>query len=91
MLKLLFKFILNKVYADKAVMEEIVSKSNLKWEIVRPGVLTDKPLTENYIIETELHDKMHVKSISRSDVADYLVKEAVAQKNLGKYVSQMGK
>lgn len=91
MQKLFFKFILNKVYADKAVMERIITTSSLRWEIVRPGLLTDKPLTEKYHVETELHAKMSRNSISRNDVADFLVKEAVNQKFIGKRVALFGK
>lgn len=89
--KLFFKFILNKVYADKAIMERIITTSPLRWEIVRPGLLTNKPLTEKYHIETELRPKMNRSSISRNDVADFLVKEAMNQKFIGKRVALFGK
>lgn len=85
MLKPAFRFILNKVYADKKVMEEIIESSTLRWEIVRPGALNNKPLTEKYRVETKLFKGMNIGGISRNDVADYLVKEAVAQKHIGQY------
>ena len=87
MMKPVFRFILNKIYADKTVMENMISKSGIQWEFVRPGVLTNKPLTEVYRVETDLYPRMNIGSISRSDVADYLVKEAVNLKNLGKFVA----
>lgn len=90
-MKLFFKFILNKVYADKALMEQIITSSPLRWEFVRPGLLTNKSLTEKYRIEIELRSKMNIGTISRKDVADFLVKEAVAQKYLGKLVALCGK
>jgi hypothetical protein len=75
-MKLFFKFLLNDVYADKTKMEEIISTSKLKWEIVRPGLLKDKPLTEQYRVETKLYKGINIGSINRSDVADFLVKQA---------------
>ena len=85
MVKPLFRLILNKLYEDKAKMEQMIAKSTLQWEIVRPGLLNDKPLTEKYRVETDLFRGMNIGGISRNDVADYLVKEAVAQQNLGKF------
>ncbi len=85
MVKPLFRLILNKLYEDKAKMEQMIAKSTLQWEVVRPGLLNDKPLSELYRVETELYNGMKIGSISRNDVADYLVKEAVSQQNLGKF------
>ncbi len=85
MVKPLFRLILNKLYEDKAKMEQMISESTLQWEIVRPGLLNDKPLTEKFRVETDLFRGMKISGISRNDVADYLLKEAVVQKNLGKF------
>lgn len=87
----MFSLILGKIYLDKAKMEEIISHSDLKWEFVRPGILTNGALTERYRVETELHPNMKIRTISRADVADYMVKEAVAQRNVGKYPALTGK
>jgi putative NADH-flavin reductase len=75
-MKLFFKFLLKDVYADKTKMEEIITQSKMKWEIVRPGLLKDKPLTEKYRVETKLFKGINIGSINRSDVADFLVKQA---------------
>jgi putative NADH-flavin reductase len=75
-MKLFFKFLLKDVYADKTKMEEIITQSKIKWEIVRPGLLKDKPLTEKYRVETKLFKGINIGSINRSDVADFLVKQA---------------
>jgi uncharacterized protein YbjT (DUF2867 family) len=37
-----------KVYADLALMEDILAGSGLDWTVVRPPQLTDKPLTGRY-------------------------------------------
>lgn len=83
--KLFLKYFLKDVYADKTKMEEIVSKSELNWIIVRPGRLLDKPLTEKYRIETKLFKGIKIGGINRSDVADFLVKQAENPTALKKY------
>ena len=74
--KLFLKYFLKDVYADKTKMEEIIAGSALNWIIVRPGRLLDAPRTERYNIETTLFKGMRIGGINRSDVADYLVKQA---------------
>ena len=83
--KLFLKYLLKDVYADKAKMEELISESGLHWIIVRPGRLLDEPRTENYRIETSLYKGINVGAITRSDVADYLVKQAEQPSELMKY------
>jgi putative NADH-flavin reductase len=90
-MKLFFKFLLKDVYADKTKMEEIISNSKIKWEIVRPGLLKDKPLTEKYRVETKLFNGINIGSINRADVADFLVKQAENPTELIKYVSLSNK
>ena len=75
-MKLLFNLFLKTVYADKTKMEEIISQSTMKWEVVRPGRLKDNPITEKYRVETKLYKGINIGSINRSDVADYIVKQA---------------
>jgi putative NADH-flavin reductase len=85
--KLFLKYFLKDVYTDKAKMEEIISNSELEWIIVRPGRLLDKPLTEKYRIENTLFKGINIGSINRSDVADFLVKQAENPTELKKYVA----
>lgn len=87
LMKLFFKFLLKDVYADKTKMETIICQSGLKWVVVRPGLLKDKPLTEKYKIETELYKGIKVNSVNRADVADFLVKQAEDPTYLYKYCS----
>ncbi|MFT3701365.1 MAG: NAD(P)H-binding protein [Agriterribacter sp.] len=86
-MKLFFKFLLKDVYADKTKMEEIISHSSMKWVIVRPGILKDNPLTENYRVETRLFKGMNIGGINRADLADYLVKQAENPTELYKYAA----
>lgn len=82
---------LGRVYADKAKMEQMITNSTLRWEFVLAWFLTNGSLTEKYTIEPDLRHGMDIRKISRADVADYLVKEAVAQANIGKYSTLSGK
>ena len=85
--KLFLKYFLKDVYADKAKMEELISSSDLNWLIVRPGRLLDKPRTEKYRIETSLYKGINIGAINRSDVADYLVKQAEQSTDILKYAA----
>jgi putative NADH-flavin reductase len=87
LMKLFFRFLLKDVYADKTIMEEIIAKSNMKWEIVRPGILKDNPLTEEYRVETTLFNGIKIGDINRADVADYMIKQAENPTDLYKFVS----
>jgi putative NADH-flavin reductase len=86
-MKMFFAFLLNKVYANKTLMEEMISASGINWEIVRPGLLKDKQLTEKYRVETKLFKGINIGSINRQDVADYMVKQAENPTELKNYVS----
>ena len=85
--KLFLKYFLKDVYADKAKMEELISSSDLNWLIVRPGRLLDEPRTENYRIETRLYEGINIGAINRSDVADYLVKQAEQPTDILKFAA----
>jgi hypothetical protein len=85
LMKIIFKLLLKDVYADKTKMEEIIAHSTMKWIIVRPGLLKDKHLTENYRVETTLFKSMNIGAINRSDVADFLIKQAENPTEIYKY------
>lgn len=72
-------------------MEEIISSSQMNWEIVRAGTLEDKPLTEKYKVETTLYKGIKIGQINRADVADFMVKQAENPTELKKYVSLSNK
>jgi len=85
--KMFLNFFLKDVYADKTKMEEIITKSDLNWTIVRPGRLLDKELTERYHIENKLFKGIKIGEISRADLADFLIKQAEKQTEVKKYVT----
>jgi putative NADH-flavin reductase len=86
LIKLFLKYLLKDVYSDKTKMEEIITESDLNWTVVRPGRLLDKALTEKYRIENTLFKGINIGGINRTDVADFLIKQAENQTELRKYI-----
>lgn len=86
LVKLFLKYFLKDVYADKTKMEEIITHSDLKWTVVRPGRLLDKELTEKYRVENKLYKGINIGGINRADVADFLIKQAENQTEINKYI-----
>ena len=70
----IFPLFLKRVYDDKDVQEWIIRSSGLDWTIVRPGLLTNNPATGRYRVLTVPQD-WRFGSISRVDVADFLVRQ----------------
>lgn len=86
-MRTVIRLFLRDQYKDKTLMEQIVTASPLHWEIVRPGMLGNRPYTGLYRALTRLQKDMRVGKINRADVADYLLKEAVLQENLKRNVA----
>jgi putative NADH-flavin reductase len=72
-LKPIVSLLLKESYADLVRMESIVTESDRDWTIVVPPRLTDGPRTERYREELDVNVR-NSQSISRADVADYIVK-----------------
>jgi hypothetical protein len=70
---------------DASGMEDIFRKSGLDWTMVRPPRLTDKAGTGNYQVR-ECHLPAFGFTISRSDVADFMIKTAESRTSIGKVV-----
>ena len=86
LVKMFLMYLLKDVYANKTKMEEIITQSDMKWTVVRPGRLLDKELTEKYRIENSLFKGINIGGINRADVADFLIKQAENQTELKKYI-----
>jgi putative NADH-flavin reductase len=84
-MKLMFTLLLKKVYEDKSEQERVIADGYSRWEIVRPGRLTNGALTGRYRVLDELAKGMTVGAISRSDVAHFMVAQAEHPTYLGKY------
>lgn len=74
--------ILRGVYADKEQQEEIVRASALDWTIVRPAVLVAKPQIRPVVAKAELARREKMGSLTRDDVARFLIPEATSPKFL---------
>jgi putative NADH-flavin reductase len=72
--RLPFELLLGRVYTDKAVQETMIKRSSLDWVIARPGILTNRPRTGQYKI-LEKPSGWRNGTISRADVADFLVSQ----------------
>jgi len=73
---------LKRAYDDKDVQEWIVRKSGLDWVIARPGILTDGPATGRYQVLSDPAE-WKVGKISRTNVADFLVKQIDSDEHVG--------
>ncbi len=60
---------------DKESMEPLITDSGLDWTIVRPPKLSDHKATGKYKTGTDLHMRLW-SSISRADLANFLLDEA---------------
>ncbi len=85
LMKLMFTLLLKKVYADKSEQERIIAGGYPRWEIVRPGRLTNGAMTGRYRVLEKLVEGMKVGAISRADVAHFMVAQAENPTCLGKY------
>jgi putative NADH-flavin reductase len=84
-MKLLFNLLLKDVYADKSRMERMIAQDYPRWEMVRPGLLTNGSMTGRYRVLGKLEAGMKVGAISRADVAHFMVAEAENRAHLGQY------
>jgi len=80
---ILFPLVLKRVYDDKDVQEQMIKASGLAWTIVRPGLLTSGPATGRVRALADPKD-WGAGSISRADVADFLVREAFERRFVGR-------
>lgn len=76
--KIPFQVVFGRAYDDKSRQEQLIEESGLDWTICRPGVLFNGPKTGRYKILRE-PSKWRNGIISRSNVADFLVKQIVDQ------------
>jgi putative NADH-flavin reductase len=76
MIKFIVKNILQRlfkyIYADMLLMETVLSKSDLDWTVIRAPRLTNNKRTRKYRIAINEH-LSKPSSISRADLADYIV------------------
>jgi uncharacterized protein YbjT (DUF2867 family) len=81
--KLFFSTLLRGIYADKLIGQRAIRSSRLEWTIVQPTRMTDGPLTRAYRSGERLSTS-GVASISRADVAHFLLHAASDPAAVGK-------
>jgi len=69
-----FGLVFGRVYDDKSLQERLIRRSVLEWTIARPGILTRGPRTGQYKI-LAAPSEWRGGTISRADVADFLVRQ----------------
>lgn len=75
--KLLLRTLLKNLFVDLPAQENLIKESGLNWTIVRPARLTNGPRTGNYRSGENIY--IHpFSSISREDVAAFLLKEVAS-------------
>ena len=81
--RVFFPLLLKSVYADKDAQEALIRAADVDWTIVRPGFLTNGPLTRSYRVLTDLAG-VSAGRISRADVAHFMLEELVGNMYLRK-------
>ncbi|SHE80502.1 Putative NADH-flavin reductase [Seinonella peptonophila] len=76
--------LLRNVVADHEDKERIVKNSNLDWTIVRPPRLTNGPHTGGYRSGETIDQRSFILTISRADLADFMLKQLSDTSNVGK-------
>ncbi len=74
--------LLRTIYQDKDRQEDLIRASGTDWTIVRPGFLTNGPLTGKYRVLTDLTG-VTAGRIARADVAHFMLAELAANRYLG--------
>ena len=67
--------ILPLYFWDKTRQERIIAESNVEWVIVRPGMLTNGGKRASYRHGPEVGSFLTTVSISRADVADFMLNQ----------------
>ena len=78
-----FQLVFGRAYQDKSLQERLIKESSLDWTIARPGVLTGGARTGRYKILEEA-SQWRNGTISRADVADFLVRQIEDRAYVGK-------
>jgi putative NADH-flavin reductase len=73
------------IVADSSAMERVFRQSELDWTLLRPPRLTDKPYTGKYRVR-EGHLPRFGFTISRADVAHFMIKAVENRLSIGKIV-----
>ncbi len=84
--KLFIRIVLKNIFADLPTQEKIIKDSTLAWTIIRPARLVDSQQNENYQIGEDLAISP-LSKISRTNVADFILREITQNKYIQKTVT----
>ncbi|MGB3637188.1 MAG: SDR family oxidoreductase [Rivularia sp. (in: cyanobacteria)] len=84
---IMFGFILRKVFADHQIQEKYVQQSDLDWTIIRPAAFVEGTRTGKYRHGFPSSDRTSSLTISRPDVADFILKQLNDNTYCGKAAS----
>ncbi len=87
---LVIPLILPFYFWDKVRQEQVVAASALAWVIVRPGALTNGAQEGGYRVGRGVGNFVSTVSISRADVADFMLNQLESDEHLGEAVSICG-
>lgn len=82
--------LLHNVMQDHAREEALIKRSTLDWVIVRPPRLTNGSYTGRYRSGEDVREKSFLASISRADVADFMVKQLTDARYVHKTPAVLG-
>ncbi|MFK7733940.1 MAG: NAD(P)-dependent oxidoreductase [Pseudomonadales bacterium] len=74
--------LLDTIYRDKDIAEQLIADSDSSWTIVRPGFLTDDASEANYRVIADMNG-VTSGDISRADVAHFMLAAIEADSYLG--------
>lgn len=80
--KIIVPYLLKKTFEDHSLQETIVKRSDLNWTIIRPGSLTNGAFTGSYKHGFSYTDNSLKVKISRTDVADFLIRQLWSKEHL---------
>jgi hypothetical protein len=84
--RIIMPLLLDNMYADAAVADTIIEKSDRDWVIVRPMSFTNNPKTGNVSAVTDMSLAVRLRlRMARADVAAFLVEQVLKDD----YVGQM--
>jgi len=72
--RMMMRFLLKDIYADKIAGEALIRRSDLDWTLVQPPQLTNGPLTRKYRVGEHL-ELRGIPRISRADVAHFILSQ----------------
>jgi putative NADH-flavin reductase len=82
---IVYPLLTKQIYLDKDRQEALIKASDVRWTIVRPGLLTDDSAATNYRVLEDM-DGVVSGEISRADVAHFIVAAFEQQSHIGKTV-----